>query len=311
MLDRLNRALDLVERAVADGEDVDVTEMARIAATSEHHLRRTFSVLAGMPISEYVRRRRMSVAAADVLRGDSTLLDVAVRHGYGSTEAFTRAFRTVHGVGAGEARRDRPSLVSQPRIAFHLTVEGSTTMEYRIVDKPAFRIVGRRARVPLVHLGRNTAIEEFEESLDAALQDQIEALSDQEPTGTVGVSDNFDESRAEGTRLDYWHAAVTSQAAPPGLDELEVPAGAWLVLTGSGPYPEALQYLWRDAYTEWFPANPWRTRPGPEILRATFDDDGQAHGELWLPVEPETRSGRTTTAQDIVDDVREARERDR
>lgn len=285
MLDRLNRALDLVEEAVASGEEVDGAAMARVAETSEHHLRRTFSVLAGMPLSEYVRRRRMSVAAADVLRGDATLLDVAVRHGYGSTEAFTRAFRSVHGVGAGEARRHRPSLVSQPRIAFHLTVEGSTTMEYRIVDKPAFRIVGRRTRVPLVHLGRNTAIEEFERSLAASVRDQVAALSDQDPSGPVSATDAVDGSRAEGTHLDYWHAAVTSRSAPPGLDQLDVPAGAWLVLTGSGPYPEALQHLWRDAYAEWFPANPWRTRPGPEILRAVVDD-GQAEGELWLPVEP-------------------------
>jgi AraC family transcriptional regulator len=289
VLDGFNAALDLVEEALDAGAPVDVAELARRAATSEHHLRRTFSSLAGMPVGEYVRRRRMTLAAADVLAGRLSLLDVAVRHGYGSTEAFTRAFRAVHGVGAGEARRTRPGLASQPRVAFRLTVEGSTTVHYRIVDTPAFRVVGCRARVPLVHLGRNAAIEGFVRGLDPAVREQVAGLSDQEPHGVVSVTDALDEGRTEGTELDFWYAAVTSQPAPEGLEELAVPAGSWVVLRSSGPYPEALQHLWRDAYADWFPSNPWRTRPGPELLRADVRADGTADGELWLPVEPEPR----------------------
>ncbi|WP_380164999.1 helix-turn-helix domain-containing protein [Jannaschia sp. R86511] len=288
MLDRFNAALDLLEQAVATGGPVDVAVLAGRAGTSEHHFRRTFSALAGMPVGHYARRRRMTVAAADVLAGEASLLDVAVRHGYSSTEAFSRAFQAVHGVGAGEARRTRPRLVSQPRVSFHLTVEGSSSIHYRIVDRPAFRVVGLRARVPLVHLGRNQVMEDFVRGIAPAVSEQVGALSDQEPRGVVSVTDALDGSRAEGTELDYWHAAVTSQPAPDGLDELHVPAGEWLVLTSTGvPYPEGLQLMWRDAYAEWFPANPWRTRPGPELLRTQWHDDGTADGELWLPVEPE------------------------
>lgn len=288
MLEGYNAALDLVERAVAAGERVDVAALAGRAGTSEHHFRRTFSTLAGMPVGHYARRRRMTVAAADVLTTGLSLLDVAVKHGYSSTEAFNRAFHAVHGVSAGEARRTRPRLVSQPRVSFHLSIEGSSSMDYRIVDKPAFRVVGVKARVPLIHLGRNNAMEEFVEGIAPAVGDQIDALSDQEPRGVVGVCVSLDDSRAEGTDLDYWYAAVTSRSAPEGLEELHVPAGAWVVLTSSGvAYPEGLQLMWRDAYAEWFPANAWRTRPGPELLRAEFHGDGTADGELWLPVEPE------------------------
>ncbi|MEV8516865.1 helix-turn-helix domain-containing protein [Dactylosporangium sp. NPDC051484] len=85
-----------------------------------------FSSLAGMPLSEYVRRRRMTVAAADVVRGEDDLLSIAVRHGYGSTEAFGRAFRAVHGASPGDVRRDGGPLRAQPQVRFRLTVEGST-----------------------------------------------------------------------------------------------------------------------------------------------------------------------------------------
>ncbi|MDO0934514.1 helix-turn-helix domain-containing protein [Streptomyces sp. DG2A-72] len=288
MLERFNAALDLVEDAIRAGEALDVVVLSRCAGTSEHHFRRTFSSLAGIPIGEYVRRRRMTLAAADVLTGELTLLDVAVKHGYGSTEAFSRAFRAVHGVGAGQDRRTRPRLVSQPRVSFHLTVEGSSSMQYRIVGKQEFRVVGLKARVPLIHRGRNSAMEDFVEGIDPALTEQIGALSDQEPDGVVSVTDALDDSREEGSELDYWHAAITTGPAPVGLEEMHVPAGTWLVLTTShSPYPEGLQQMWPDAYAEWFPANPWRTRPGPDLLRAQWHDDDTADAELWLPIEPD------------------------
>ncbi|MDT7785767.1 MAG: AraC family transcriptional regulator, partial [Pseudonocardiales bacterium] len=139
-----------------DGE-VDVKELARIAGTSEYHLRRLFSALAGMPLSEYVRRRRLTKAASEVLSGQDSLLDIAVRWGYGSNEAFARAFKAMHGVGPQEARTQDKPLQSQQILTFRLVVEGSTSMEYRIVDKEAFKVVGRGTRVPLVHLGMNPA----------------------------------------------------------------------------------------------------------------------------------------------------------
>ncbi|RAO41173.1 Right origin-binding protein [Micromonospora noduli] len=284
MLDRLNEAMAYIERHL--DQKIDVAELARIALTSEYHFRRLFSALAGMPLSEYIRRRRLTVAGADVLAGERTLLDVAVHYGYGSAEAFARAFHAVHGVGPGEARRTGAALRAQPRMSFRLTVEGSGSMEYRIVDKDAFALVGRKAQVPLVHEGMNPAIVAFIRSIDKETTERIEALSDQEPKGIVNVSDNLADSRQEGTELDYWHGVVTSAAPPEDLDALPVQAGSWAVFTTSGAFPQAVQYLWRDVFTQWFPSNPYRSRPGPEISRVRVSADGtQADAELWIPVE--------------------------
>ncbi len=284
MLERLNQALEYIEDRL--DQQVDVTELARIAATSEYHLRRMFSALAGMPLSEYVRRRRLTVAGAEVLAGQVTLLEIAVRYGYGSGEAFARAFRAVHGIGPGEARRTGAALVSQPRLAFRLTVEGNSSMRYRMVDRPEFNVVGLKARVPLVHSGPNQAIIDFVRGIDPRTLERLEELSDQEPQGIVAVCDDLDPSRAEGTELDYHHGVITSAAAPEGTTVLPVPAGTWAVFTTSGPAPQAIQELWRDVFTQWFPSNPYRSRPGPEILRTRLSPDGtEADAELWLPVE--------------------------
>ncbi|MEU1189303.1 AraC family transcriptional regulator [Streptomyces sp. NPDC005859] len=286
MLERLNQAMDHIEGHL--DESIDVAGLARGAATSEYHLRRMFSALAGMPLSEYIRRRRLTVAGAEVLAGAESLLEIAVRYGYGSGEAFARAFRAVHGVGPGEARRTGAALVSQPRLTFRLTVEGSSSMRYRVVDRPAFTVAGLKARVPLVHLGPNQAIIDFVRGIDPQTLERLEGLSDQEPQGVVAVCDDLDPSRAEGTELDYYQGVITSAAAPDGMAALAVPAGTWAVFTASGPAPQAIQELWRDVYTQWFPSNPYRGRPGPEILRTRLSPDGtEADAELWLPVERE------------------------
>ncbi|MER7579247.1 AraC family transcriptional regulator [Kitasatospora sp. NPDC097691] len=291
MLEHLNRAMDHIERHL-DGE-VDAAELARIAMTSEYHFRRLFSMLAGMPLSEYVRRRRLTVAGAEVLDGERTLLDIAIRYGYTSGEAFARAFRAMHGVGPGEARRDGAVLTSQPRMSFRLVVEGSSSMEYRIVEKPDFRIVGRKARVPLVYMGVNPHIAEFIKGLGQETVERITALTGPEPLGIVSVSDDIPSVREEGLELDYWHAVVAREdvVVPDDLDVLHVPAGTWALFTNTGEFPQALQQMWSDVYTQWFPSNPYESRPGPEILQTRFvPGTGDAEAELWIPVTRALRS---------------------
>lgn len=161
-------------------------------------------------------------------------------------------------------------------------------MRYRTVERPEFNVVGFRARVPLVHSGPNQAIIDFVRGIDPAALERVAGLSDQEPAGVVAVCDDLDPGRAEGTELDYYHGVVTSAPAPDGAAALAVPAGTWAVFTTSGPAPRAVQELWRDVFTQWFPANPYRGRPGPEILRTRLSPDGtEADAELWLPVERE------------------------
>ncbi|MGW6967737.1 AraC family transcriptional regulator [Streptomyces zaomyceticus] len=297
MLERMNQALDHLEASL--DQEVDMADVARIAAVSEYHFRRLFSALAGMPLPVYVRRRRMTLAGAEVLAGELTLLDVAVRYGYGSGEAFARAFRSVHGIGPGEARRTGAVLTAQPRMSFRVVVEGSTAMRYRIVEKEPFRVVGRKARVALVHEGINTAAEAHLESLDTRAIVRMKELSDREPEGVLSAVVHLTDSREDGAEVDYWIGAATGPEAgaderdardalesPAVLESLDVPAGTWAVFDNHGPYPSALQELWRDVFTHWFPSNPYVSRPGPELLLTQPVESGaETDSQLWIPVE--------------------------
>lgn len=290
MIAVLNLVVDAVESRLASDPSaaVDVADLAARAGTTEHHLRRMFASLAEMPLSEYVRRRRMSLAASDLVGAADGLLTIAVRYGYTSTEAFGRAFRTVHGAGPSEVRRTGGPLRTQPRIRFRLTVEGSVPMDTRITRLPDVRLIGHAKRVPLVHHGVNPHIAAHVASVPVEDIVRLKDLNDTEPTGVLSVSDDLDPDRAEGSELTFLQGVATTAPPPDGLDVIEVPAGTWAVFRTEGPHPAALQDAWAATATTWFPSQPWRLRPGPEIVSMlAYDPEaGTATCDLWLPVEP-------------------------
>ena len=286
MISALNQLVDFIDGHLI--EEIHVDDLAVSLGMTEYHLRRMFSSLAGMPLSEYVRRRRMTVAAADVLeRGE--LLAIATRYGYGSTEAFSRAFRSVHGVGPGDVRRHGGPLRTQPQLRFHLTVEGNTPMDTRIADRPAFRLIGHSARVPLIYHGPNPHIQEHIASLPAAEHTRLKELGNTDPVGLLQVSADVDPDYTEGSVLTYLHGVAVTETTqvPMDLDVIDVDAGTWAVFHAEGEYPAVLQATWASTATDWFPSNPWRMRPGPSIV-AVLDrsaDFSTARCELWLAVE--------------------------
>lgn len=286
MITELNELIDYVEAHLAG--ELDITEFAQRLGTTEYHLRRMFSSLAGMPVSEYVRRRRMTIAATDLI-GEDPMLDIAVRYGYGSAEAFGRAFRAVHGASPAEIRHHGGPLRSHPKLRLRLTIEGNTTMDTRITERPAFRLIGHSARVPLQHHGANQHIQAHISGLPVDEHDRLKQLSNTEPAGLLQISANVDPDYLEGSELTYMHGvAVTSETAlPHDLDAIEVAGGAWAVFRTSGPYPAALQEAFAASATDWFPSNPWRLREGPSIVAVIdrADDFSTAATDLWLPVE--------------------------
>lgn len=286
MIEILNRIVAEVEKHLSD--DIDIDALAADVGTTGYHARRMFSSLAGMPLSDYVRRRRMTAAASDLV-GTDDLLTIAVRYGYSSTEAFGRAFRAVHGVSHSDVRRDGGPLRSQPQLRFRLTVEGSAPMDARIIDRPAFHLIGHAARVPLIYDGGNPHIQQHIASLPASEHERLKGLSSSEPAGLLQVSADVDPDYTEGTELTYLHGVAVDPTSnvPDDLDAIEVKAGNWVVFSADGPYPDVLQSTYAASATEWFPSNPWRLRPGPSIV-AVIDrasDFSTATCELWMPIE--------------------------
>ncbi|WP_374712788.1 AraC family transcriptional regulator [Symbiobacterium terraclitae] len=279
----LNAALAYIEAHLH--EDVDVRAAARVAGCSEYHFRRMFAALAGMPLSAYIRRRRLTLAAQDLATG-ARVTDVALKYGYESPDAFARAFHAEHGIPPSEAKQQGQALRAFSRMTFQLTIQGGTEMHYRIVEKDAFRIVGIMRRVRLQYEGVNPEIAAMWKELGIEGIRQLKALSNVEPVGILQASLNFAEGRQEGGSLDQWIGAATDRPCPPGFQVLEVPALTWAVFESVGPFPQTLQNTWARIYSEWFPSSGYEAAPGPEILWNESDDTSSPtfRSEIWIPV---------------------------
>lgn len=285
MLVRLNAALSYIEENLTDA--VDLKAAAKIACCSEYHFSRMFSFLSGISLSEYVRRRRLTLAALELSRGDSKVIDVAMKYGYASPDSFARAFQSMHGVTPSEARLHGPSLKAFPRMTFQLTVQGGSEMNYRIEDKEAFRIVGIKKRVPIIFNGVNPEIAAMYDRLTPELIRTIKDLSNVQPKGFISASVNFSDGRMEEKgELDHYIGAATTHQAPEGLAQLEVPASTWAVFQAVGPFPSALQEVWGRIYSEWFPSSDYELSPGPEMVWNEDKDvaSPQYRSEIWIPI---------------------------
>jgi AraC family transcriptional regulator len=283
-LERMNDALNYIEENLTD--EIDFAEVARRAYCSEYHFKRMLSFLAGIPLSEYIRRRRLTLAAFDL--GDSKLriIDIAVKYGYNSPDSFTRAFQSLHGVTPSEARKNGQSLKAYPRMTFQLSIKGGSEMNYRIVEKEAFHIVGIKKRVPLIYEGVNPEIAAMWQSLNMDLINELKSLSNVEPSGLISASTNFSERLAENSELDHYIGVATTEECPEHLAKLNVLASTWAVFEAIGPFPDTLQNVWGRIYSEWFPSSSYEQTEGPEILWNEHKDTSSPtfKSEIWIPL---------------------------
>lgn len=282
---KMNEALDYIEENLDN--EIDFKEVSRIALSSEYHFSRMFSFLAGMSLSEYIRKRRLTLAAFELSSTYVKVVDVSVKYGYNSPDSFARAFFNMHGLTPSEARLNGKSLKAYPRMTFQLSIRGGTEMNYRIVEKEPFKIAGIMKRVNIVFEGQNPEIAGMYQSLNEELINRMKSLSNVEPFGIISASTNFSEGRMEEKgKLDHYIGVATDKNETDGLAVLEVSSHTWAVFEAVGPFPETLQNVWGRIYSEWFPSSNYELAEGPEILWNESKDTSMAdyRSEIWIPV---------------------------
>lgn len=199
----MNSGLAYIEEHLVD--DIDYSEISKIAYCSEYHFKRMFSFLSGISLSEYVRRRRLTLAALDLKDKDFRIIDVAVKYCYSSADSFSRAFHSMHGILPSDARSENTQLKAYPKMTFQLSIKGGCEMNYRIIEKESFKLVGFKKRVPIIFNGVNQEITKMYGLLTPMVIEQLKTLSNVEPTGIISASTNFSEGRMEEKgELDHY-----------------------------------------------------------------------------------------------------------
>lgn len=87
-LDRMNGVMDYIEANLT--QDISYDAIARLACCGSYHFQRMFPFITGLSLSEYIRRRRLTAAAFELQATDTKIIDVSMKYGYDSPEAFSR-----------------------------------------------------------------------------------------------------------------------------------------------------------------------------------------------------------------------------
>ena len=277
-IERLNLSLEYIEQNLT--EKLDYEKIAQIACCSAYHFQRMFAYLAGAPLGEYIRRRRMTLAAAELQTGDAKIIDLALKYGYDSPTAFNRAFQGVHGIAPSAARESGVALQAFLPISFKIMVKGAAQMEYRIEQKEAFRIVGLSA--PLKeNLEENFRVvpQLWAKAAQEGVVPKLAAMMDTPIKGVLGVS------ACMGKDWYYYIAAAsTLPLADTGFVEYTVPACTWAVFPGTGSMPSSIQTLEQRIVTEWLPTSGYEYADAPDVERYLTPDPQNATFEVWVPV---------------------------
>jgi AraC family transcriptional regulator len=284
--ERMNSAIEYIEDRLE--EEIDFNQAAKKACCSPFHFQRVFFVVNGITPAEYVRRRRLTLAARDLSSGNEKIIDIALKYGYDSPDAFTRAFRRVHGITPQAAREPGVKLVAFPRVSFQIVLKGGIDMDYRIIEKPAFEIAGRSRKFFTVNGENFINIPRFWQEYMATTEYQtLCSLSDGKPgkvtgAGCLGVCLANEEN---GWDPFIYAIAIekTGNIQTTAFEVFTIPAATWAVFDCTIP---TIQDVTKRIFSEWFPSTGYEHDAKPEIEVYLPDDPGvQEHRcQVWIPV---------------------------
>jgi AraC family transcriptional regulator len=282
----MNNVLDYIEENIT--ESIDYDELAKMVCCSTYEFGRIFSFMAGVSISEYIRRRRLSLAAFDVQDEDQKMVDIALKYCYESPASFTRAFKEIHGTSPLLARKQGLSLKTYPKISFKLTIKGVEEMNFRIVKKDSFKIIGLK--------GMSSSIVEEGDTLDPLWRNFMDNYDIRlwnkggennyyhEPLWQVGAY--WNESK-NGETPCIIGAELGDKAVLDGMDIEIIPASTWTVFTITSPSGTAQDEVYARIQTEWFPTSRYKRNQSVQSLEIYLPGDGSSQNyqwQIWMPV---------------------------
>jgi AraC family transcriptional regulator len=282
---QLNESINYIEENLAG--EISYETISKIAGCSVYNFQRMFSYIADKPLSEYIRSRRLTMAAFDLINSTEKIIDIAVMYGYESQDAFTRAFKKFHGVLPSRVRNEIVQLKSCPKLSFQITIKGENHMNYQIEQWPVFKVIG------ILHKVKTSMAFEVVPKIwenawkDGTMKRFMEIFPDYRPAGFLGIA-------AAGQRGDLeemnYIVAVTSHVDVPececvsaleGMKEFSYPAATWAIFEADGELPNAIQKIYKQFYTEWLPNSGYELADLP-VIECYMQEN---HQEVWIAVD--------------------------
>lgn len=273
-LEGIQSAIEYMESQLM--EELDVKDIAAKAHVSEFYFQKIFHVLCGYTVSEYIRNRRLTLAAQELSKSSAKVIDIALKYGYESPDSFTRAFTKLHGITPSAAKEKGANLQAFAPIKIKIKLEGGTMMEYKIVEKAAFTVMGR-----LRDFNIETSYAEIPKFWQEHLTDD---KSNNIVCGMYGICMDSDGKNFEYLIADNY---LPWNEIPDGYVTRVIPAGTWAVFPCRGELPNTLQDVNTKIWNEWLPNCKEYSLGGNynvELYNPPTEKAADTYSEIWIPV---------------------------
>lgn len=248
----IQQAIDYTEAHLTT--EIDYEAIAKEAYSSAFHFQRMFSMLCGFTLGDYIRMRRLSLAADELHRTDDKIINIALKYGYDTPESFSRAFTRFHGITPTEARRGG-NIKSFSRLSVKLILDGGNLMDYRIEELDALKIICKKKQVNKLQGDTATAdISAFwgECSTNGTMESLCKYANFDKLHGVLGIcfsGDMADSGFPYGIGAEYNGSPLSDEE----FDLIEIPAHTYAVFQCKGKMPDAFKDTYKKICSEFFP----------------------------------------------------------
>ena len=278
----LQRIIDYIEEHIL--EDIDLEKIGSINY-SISYLQKIFNVVCNMSISSYVKMRRMTLAANEVLFTDKEISDIAFSYRYKNTESFSRAFKNFHGVNPSVARARHAKLRNFSPIHLKLDITGGNSLNYKIIEKDSFNVIEKIERQPVLENEDFKSVINYwrRSHRNGTIKKLLKTTKDKKHFYGIYYDNTIDSDSVE-----YSVAVMddNNSILPEGFHKRTIPKRTWAVFECVGPMPKAMQKLWHEIWTEVFPTALYK--PTGEFEIEVYNDgnekDKNYHCEAWVSI---------------------------
>ena len=280
-INRMQKCIEYIESNLKG--DIDQEHLGRLAFLSRRYFLMMFEAVTGTSVYEYIRRRRMSLAAYELMENNRKVTDLAYEYGYSSPEAFSRAFKSIHGVTPALAGKDGSFIKLYMPISFQIEIKGDVSMKYRVEKMEGFKIFGKKIATTCED-GRNLVeIPKFWS--DVFQSGQFKAMCEKcdRDSKNFGVCLPMKNE----TEFDYLIGFSGSKDVYEGFDTYDIPKAKWAVFECRGAMPDSIQNVWKRIFKEWLPSVEYEideTLPQMEYYTEGDTCSEEYYSEIWIPV---------------------------
>lgn len=282
----IQKAINYMEENIL--ENINYEDVAKQVYMSNYHFHRLFSMVTGITANDYIRKRRLSMAGQELSMSNSKVIDISMKYGYDSPESFSKAFVRFHGITPKEAKRSGMQLKSFNRLVIKIILEGGTIMNYKIVEKEEFQLIGkaRSFRNESISEEGNSEIPHFWKECGNKVFDTLSKYTKKH--------DMYGICTPVSKESNYFDYAIAMKyeggELPEGYTIFDVKPTLWAVFKCIGNDGKCIGDTWDRIFKEFLPSSDYNMLDYLDFELYPENNDTDCICEIWIPVEKKIKN---------------------